>query len=383
MSENNQNIPPIQENQQQDITQQQQQQSVQTPIAQNVANNIYPSQPAATSAIPSATTDQNIYQSQMPFYNQTPENLNSTPSYDYSSYQNSQFYPYAQLLQSQNLAASSNFGLSNFGIGGIQNTAGLQNSSVTPTTNATSLTAAGAALGSYGWMQKTAGNGQFQLGGTSGILGGGNEGGATWKTRTKDKYRVVYSDYQRLELEKEFAYNKYITIRRKSELAQMLQLSERQVKIWFQNRRAKERKVVKRSPNNSQNDIGSLSPNITPKVVDTSTNQNTTSGASSTSPSGSNSSGNNNNNNQMNNFANDVALNHSVPHEDPVALLQQSYNNLNGFMNTANNIPLTSTATNFGNQRIIDGAANYYQQAQMLNNFKSEPNINFDHPQDQ
>ena len=36
----------------------------------------------------------------------------------------------------------------------------------------------------------------------------------------------------------------------------------------------------------------------------------------------------------MNNFANDVALNHSVPHEDPVALLQQSYNNLNGFMNT-------------------------------------------------
>lgn len=66
------------------------------------------------------------------------------------------------------------------------------------------------------------------------------------KTRTKDKYRVVYTDHQRLELEKEFHYSRYITIRRKSELASMLGLSERQVKIWFQNRRAKERKQAKK-----------------------------------------------------------------------------------------------------------------------------------------
>ncbi|XP_026276553.1 homeobox protein abdominal-A homolog isoform X2 [Frankliniella occidentalis] len=66
------------------------------------------------------------------------------------------------------------------------------------------------------------------------------------KTRTKDKYRVVYSDHQRLELEKEFHYSRYITIRRKAELAASLGLSERQVKIWFQNRRAKERKQTKK-----------------------------------------------------------------------------------------------------------------------------------------
>lgn len=49
------------------------------------------------------------------------------------------------------------------------------------------------------------------------------------KTRTKDKYRVVYTDHQRLELEKEFHYSRYITIRRKAELAANLALSERQV----------------------------------------------------------------------------------------------------------------------------------------------------------
>ncbi|MEQ2172741.1 Homeobox protein CDX-1, partial [Goodea atripinnis] len=53
---------------------------------------------------------------------------------------------------------------------------------------------------------------------------------ADGKTRTKDKYRVVYTDHQRLELEKEFHYSKYITIRRKAELATALNVLKLKVK---------------------------------------------------------------------------------------------------------------------------------------------------------
>ena len=42
---------------------------------------------------------------------------------------------------------------------------------------------------------------------------------------------MVYTDHQRLELEKEFHYSRYITIRRKSELAANLGLTERQVSV--------------------------------------------------------------------------------------------------------------------------------------------------------
>ncbi|XP_036825966.1 homeobox protein CDX-1-like [Oncorhynchus mykiss] len=86
------------------------------------------------------------------------------------------------------------------------------------------------------------------------------------KTRTKDKYRVVYTDQQRLELEKEFQSSRYITIRRKTELSLGLSLSERQVKIWFQNRRAKERKITKKKIQLSQQ-ASRTTPTMTPSSL--------------------------------------------------------------------------------------------------------------------
>lgn len=59
------------------------------------------------------------------------------------------------------------------------------------------------------------------------------------------RQRTTFTREQTLHLENEFRINEYIPRNRRNALALYLNLTQMQIKIWFQNRRAKDKRIEK------------------------------------------------------------------------------------------------------------------------------------------
>ncbi|XP_029785031.1 homeobox protein DLX-4 [Suricata suricatta] len=78
------------------------------------------------------------------------------------------------------------------------------------------------------------------------------------------KPRTIYSSLQLQHLNQRFQHTQYLALPERAQLAAQLGLTQTQVKIWFQNKRSKYKKLLKQTSGGQEGDFPGRAPSLSP-----------------------------------------------------------------------------------------------------------------------